>query len=338
MKIRTVRASLAAAAGFALMAGIAACGGSGDGSDDASAETTGNTTAEPSGAPADDAGPVTIEHRYGSTEVDEPPERVVSVDLPWNDVMLAMGVEPVGYAIDAYMPEPGVPWQELPDDAVAIDGTDGLPFEQIAALEPDLIVGTFTIDDEQTYERLSDIAPTIASPDEHQVTPWQELVRVAGEVLDRQESAQEIIASVDGQVAAVADELPGLQGRTFALAQYVVGDSMYIVADEEDGSSVFFQQLGMEMFAPVVEHGRETGDSRINVSAERADLLEADLLAFLVNGGDESDLADIPGFDQLPGTVAVLDYATVVGLNTPSPLSIPYALEQLRPYLEQAAA
>jgi iron-siderophore transport system substrate-binding protein len=113
---------------------------------------------------------------------------------------------------------------------------------------------------------------------------------------------------------------------------------MYIVADENDGSSVFFQPLGMRMHPAVRERGEETGEARIQVSVERADLLRADLLAFLVNGGDEGDLSDIPGFARLPGTVAVLDYPTIVGLNTPSALSIPYALERLRPYLEAAAA
>ena len=35
--------------------------------------------------------------------------------------------------------------------------------------------------------------------------------------------------------------------------------------------------------------------------------------------------------------IAVLDYATIVGLNTPTPLSIPYALDKMRPYLVKAA-
>jgi iron complex transport system substrate-binding protein len=37
------------------------------------------------------------------------------------------------------------------------------------------------------------------------------------------------------------------------------------------------------------------------------------------------------------GAVAVLDLAAVSGLNTPTPLSIPYSLEQIRPALEAAA-
>jgi iron complex transport system substrate-binding protein len=93
----------------------------------------------------------------------------------------------------------------------------------------------------------------------------------------------------------------------------------------------------MTMLPELKAEGERTGETRVQVSTERADLLRVDLLAFLINGGDETDLDDIPGFDSLPGTVAVLDYATIVGLNTPSPLSIPYALENLHPFLEEAA-
>ena len=34
----------------------------------------------------------------------------------------------------------------------------------------------------------------------------------------------------------------------------------------------------------------------------------------------------------------MIDYATAVGLNTPSPLSIPYSLGKLEPYLQETAA
>ena len=56
------------------------------------------------------------------------------------------------------------------------------------------------------------------------------------------------------------------------------------------------------------------------------------------NGADPSDLV---GYDQLAvvaaGASAVVDYASVVGLNTPTPLSIPYSLDVVRPQLAAAA-
>lgn len=311
-------------AGIALLLAATACSGGGEDATEAAAN------------PLDE--PVTIEHAFGETEIDAVPERVVTIDLQWTDIMLAMGVEPVGYTIDpTSTSEGGMPWQEISEEAEALSLTDGPPIEEIAALEPDLILGMHTIADEETYTLLSEIAPTIANPTDLEVAPWQDLVTIAGQMLNDTDAADEVIASVESEVATAAEELSGLEGQSFALGQYVVGDAIYIVADEIDGSSLFFQDLGMTLYPPVVEEGEETGDPRVVVSTERADLLEADLLAFLVNGGDEDDLADIPGFDELPGTVALLDYETTVGLNTPSPLSVPYALQELRPELEDAA-
>lgn len=307
-----------------LTALLAGCGGSDDSADGGGSTASGQ--------------PVVVEHVYGETTVSEVPERIVTIDLQWTDTVLALGVEPVGYTIDSFMPDRTVPWQDLPADAEALDISAGLPLEQIAALRPDLIVGSYSIADQGTYDKLAAIAPTIPNLDETQVTPWQDLVALAGDLLDQPAEASAVVAEVDDAVAATAEELPGLAGRSFALAQYVVGDSMYVVADPADGSTVFFEQLGMVMLPDLVAERERTGEARLNVSTERADLLRADLLAFLVNGGDESDLADIPGFDALPGTVAVLDYPTIVGLNTPTPLSVPYALEGIRPYLEKAAA
>jgi iron complex transport system substrate-binding protein len=37
------------------------------------------------------------------------------------------------------------------------------------------------------------------------------------------------------------------------------------------------------------------------------------------------------------GAVAILDLPTAVAVNTPSPLSLPWALDELRPALEAAA-
>jgi len=325
MLSRLTRALLASSLPAVL---LVACGSDSDAGTDA-----GSSSSTPPG----ESEATVVEHIYGSTEIEGVPERIVSLDMQWTDTLLAMGVDLVGYAVDPYMPDSTVPWQELPADAEGFDVTNGPPIEQIAALEPDLIVGTYVIPDQRTYDLLSGIAPTIAGFDEQEVTPWQELVGLTGDLVDRPEDAAALVSEVDAEVAATAAELPQLAGQTFALAQYVVGDSMTIVADEEDGSSVFFQQLGMTMLLEVKAAGERTGDTRIQVSTERADLLRADLLTFLVNGGDESDLDDIPGFDDLPGTVAVLDFATIVGLNTPSPLSIPYSLEQVRPFLEEAA-
>ena len=56
--------------------------------------------------------PVTIEHRYGTTEITERPERIVSVGLNEQDAFFALGVAPVGVT-DWMGFEHGIgPWAE----------------------------------------------------------------------------------------------------------------------------------------------------------------------------------------------------------------------------------
>lgn len=284
------------------------------------------------------AAPITVEHRFGTTTIDHVPRRVVTLDRQWTDVMLSLGVQPVGCGVDEMMPAGQVPWERLGPDGVGIDVADGVPVERILALKPDLIVSSYAITDPTTYRLLSSGAPTIAAPPKADSVPaWQDLVRTAGRFLDRPADAERVVASVEGQIADTARRLPGLRGKTFAMGRYVVGDAIYIVADENDGATQLFHSLGMRIYPPVVDGGNAAHQARIRVSPERVDLLRADLVAFLVNGGDRSALVQIPGFDQLPGTVSVLAYPTIAGLNTPSPLSLPYALYQFRPALESAA-
>src|SRR5687768_15647923 len=80
-----------------------------------------------------DGGSIVVEHRFGTTELAETPERIVSVDLQWTDALLAIGVTPVGYLASPEADESGIyPWEAgLLAESTPIEATDALPLEQI---------------------------------------------------------------------------------------------------------------------------------------------------------------------------------------------------------------
>jgi iron complex transport system substrate-binding protein len=308
---------------------LAACGDSDDG---------GGSAGAGAGRARGDGGTVTVEHRYGTTEVPTRPHRVVSLDTQWTDVLLALDAPPVGTLVDPNLASGDFPWRgDSLADATRIEAPDALPYEQIAELRPDLIVVTYLAEERDDYETLSDIAPTIPILSANQVDSWQDIARVAGTFLDDPGAAEALIDDVDSRVAAVADELPGLRGKTFALVNYIPGDSFNVVADPEDGANVVFGQLGLEI-APRLLEAADDVSGRVRLSLEQASLLDADLLVLFTNGAEPTG---IPGYQDLPavttGAVSVLDYADVVALNTPTPLSVPYALDLIRPALDAAA-
>ena len=110
---------------------------------------------------------MTVPHKFGETTIETEPERVVSVGYTEHDVLLQLGVVPVGVT-DWYGEQPFATWpwaKELLGDAEpeVLSLTDGFEYEKIAALEPDLIIGTNAGMTDKDYDLLSAIAPTVTS-------------------------------------------------------------------------------------------------------------------------------------------------------------------------------
>ncbi|MFI8567956.1 ABC transporter substrate-binding protein [Rhodococcus sp. NPDC078407] len=288
---------------------------------------------------------VTVDTLAGPIEVIGTPERIVAFGQQWVDALLEFDVQPVGYvSAGSNGNERGLyPWQaEVAGDAVmldasAVDQVDGaVPTEEIAALQPDLILvaGIGSID---PYRVLSDIAPTIF-PKTEKVETWESQIGTLGRVLDREDDAQRIIDEGRTVTDGFRQEYPRLDGKSAVLSQFVFEtQQLAVVADPEDGAAQVFDSLGLSVpqdlvNSPDISHGR------IVLSPERLDVLTADLVVILPNGGTREDLNKLPGFTSLPaatgGGVAVVDYATVVGFNTPSKASIEFALNEIRPQLE----
>ncbi|MBM4508998.1 ABC transporter substrate-binding protein, partial [Rhodococcus hoagii] len=109
----------------------------------------------------DGAFPVTIEHAYGSTTVEEAPSRIVTVGFNDLDFVLALGETPVAtraYSGYAYKDRP---WAAGYARDIPEVGEMDLQYEKIAEANPDLIVGTYSLTEKSGYDTLAALAPTI---------------------------------------------------------------------------------------------------------------------------------------------------------------------------------
>ena len=182
--------------------------------------TAAQATAPPA---ASDPFPVTVEHKFGETTIDAAPERIVTVGLVEQDVLLALGVAPVA-TTEWFGDQPGAifPWAMDELEALGapipdILGTaDAVNFEAVAAQDPDLIVAIYGELNQTAYDRLSDIAPTIAQPAEYvdYGAPWDVTTRTIGQALGKSDEAEALIADIEAQFAAVREAHPEFQGAT----------------------------------------------------------------------------------------------------------------------------
>src|ERR1700741_4109166 len=152
--------------------------------------------------------PVTISHVFGETTIPEPPKRVVSAGFTEQDDLLALGVVPIAVT-DWFGGQPfGVwPWAQPKlggAQPAVLNLNDGISVDQIASLKPDLIVAINAGLDQDTYTKLSAIAPTIAqSGQDAFFEPWKNQATAVGQAVFKADEMAALITAVDEKFAAV---------------------------------------------------------------------------------------------------------------------------------------
>ena len=329
-----LRPALAALAAATLLAG---CGSA----DEPAAEAA-------EGSPSSGAFPVSVEHTFGSTTIEQKPERVVV--LGWNaqDVVYALGLQPVGMPSYPYGGgDDGVlPWDDEyfdPEVTTLLDTADGPPLEAIAALRPDVILAPYEGFDEGVYEDLSGIAPTVAYPGEAWTTPWRDQTRMIGQALGMEDEAEQLITETDAQVAAVAEEHPEFEGLTFAYTS-LGAEALYLYLPS-DPRVQLIEDLGFTT-APSVEElaaGVDAGTFYAQLSLEQAPEIESDVLVGFTDGLSAQEALDSDLYRSVPAiegdaSVVLDDQEVAAAASSVSVLSIPFVLDELVDDLAGAAA
>ena len=291
--------------------------------------------------------PVTVPHKFGETTVPREPRRVVSVGLTEQDTLLQLGVVPVAVT-EWYGERPFATWpwaEELLGDAKpeVLDTSDGFEFERIAALQPDLIVGTNAGLTQRDYDLLSKIAPTIASVagSTRYFSSWQDQTLQLARGLGREADGQALVDDLEGRSAEIAAAHPEWQGLTATFSQGGPYDGQLYVYPA-GLSTDFLSDLGFTMTTGLEDYAPEQG-SQAEISAENVALIDADVLVFATEDAEMFDELQAFGtISTLPAVAenrAVYTDETLAGaIYFDTPLSRAYVLDRLTPMLELAAS
>jgi iron complex transport system substrate-binding protein len=279
------------------------------------------------------AASVTIDNKLGSVQIEGRPVRVVALDFPSADAAIALGVVPVGMADISYV-DGGV--QEWTHAALGgkrpelLDVDAGIPLERIAALRPDVILATNAVGLAESWDELNRIAPVVAGLKGEGVDPWQDVALRIGRALGREIRARELVRDVEAQIA----EARRFDGRTISFFNFV-GGTPYVINSESDFSIRFLSELGFEL--PPAVAALKGEDGRAQISGERLDVIEADVIMGTSPTPDALDeFARGALFRRLDGAWISLDLGPATSMAFPSLLSIPYALDELVPRLSEA--
>lgn len=338
---------LATAASLALALTLTACGSDSDGEN----ESTGSGES----AAAGDTFPVTVEHVYGETTIEEKPERVATVAWGNHEVPLALGIVPVGMSKATWGDDDGdgvLPWVEErlteldADTPELFDETEGIDFEAVADTQPDVILAGYSGLTKDEYETLSKIAPVVAYPDVAWGTSVQDMITIESKALGLSAEGEQLVSDLDARVQESYDAHPELAGKSIMFTYLDPNDmsqvGFYTTHDTRPG---FLADIGMTMPEVVEDASAETDEFYTTRSAENPEDF-SDVDVFVTYGDADGKLvkqiqAD-PLLSKIPavkrGSIAVLEDSTPLAASAnPSPLSVDWGIDDYFDLLGTAA-
>jgi iron complex transport system substrate-binding protein len=198
--------------------------------------------------------PTTIAHASGQTRLEQRPVRLVAVGSLTLDALLALGLEPVGYAASAPLVGGvlGAPVQvpffgkRIKHKPVYLGDFRQPSLEALLALKPDLIIAPkFT---PALYQNYSRIAPTLEF--DFFATPWKSFLPTVAKALGREERALEVIRAFERQTLVSRSKLAPLftKGKKVSLI-FQNTQSTFLVSPFNALAS-FMQFVGLQTVLP----------------------------------------------------------------------------------------
>ncbi|ALJ20021.1 iron-siderophore ABC transporter substrate-binding protein [Microbacterium sp. No. 7] len=335
------RSALGAAllAAALLVTGCTGAPGAGSGS------TAGSSDA--SAASPSDGFPVTFEHAYGETEIVSKPERIVTLGWISHDIVAALGIVPVGVTEAWGGDEEGyTTWfREHVENVLGAEvpgivpwGEDGVDYEALLALDPDLILAPYSGFTEVEYERLSEIAPTIVHAERAWAAgSWQDLTALVGTAIGEKAAADDLIESVSARIDEEVQQHPNLAGTSFIYTtsggEGLTELALYI---SEDARVAFLHELGLVDSPSLASATSGVGNDMWygGVSLEELDGIDTDLVVSWSYLPEETQYTlQNPLIARWAPIAAgryyfIDDPAMSSATSAPSVLSIPWALDE----------
>jgi iron complex transport system substrate-binding protein len=195
---KPIRSKAVVLAALSLMLTMSACAASTTNTSSANSAPTSTVATEAGKAETvkkENAETKTIQMKYGDVEIPVNPKRVVVIFVQGD--LLALGVTPVATSFNE-----GSAFESQAENITVIDAFS-INKEEIMALDPDLIL--WNSEDEQVYQTLSKIAPTLAC--DYFNMDYQERLRFFGDVFNRKEKAEELIQEFDDKLSSAKKDL-----------------------------------------------------------------------------------------------------------------------------------
>lgn len=158
-----------------------------------------------------------ITHAMGTATVPVKPQRVVVLDTDKIDTAVTLGVKLIGAARTAEVDSFPKYLGEL-GDVKPVGLLTEPDLEAIAALKPDLILGT-KFRQEKFYDELAAIAPTVFT--EKVGVTWKENFLLDGKALGQEQKAKDLLAGYEKRAKELGAKLPNASALKVSIVRFM---------------------------------------------------------------------------------------------------------------------
>ncbi|WP_110515549.1 ABC transporter substrate-binding protein [Herpetosiphon llansteffanensis] len=230
------------------------------------------------------SGTRSIETRYGNVEVPATPARLVTLDEGALDTAVALGIIPVG-GISSRLTDGVAPYIADKVPGIAIVGNPGeINFEAVIAATPDLIL-THNRIDEETFKKLSAIAPTIVPT--NGIGAWKDAAGEYAAALGKTSELEAWLKEFDAKVADAKTKLAIKAGTTGAVIRWMPQGPL--VMGRLLPAVVLIEELGLTLPQVAIDLGTDAPHTDV-LSLEQLSTVDTDWL-FVATFNAEGDTA-----------------------------------------------
>ncbi|CDL79618.1 iron-siderophore ABC transporter substrate-binding protein [Xenorhabdus cabanillasii] len=297
--------------------------------------------------------PKIITTELGKAVINQPPQRIVALGTGTEDILLDLGVIPVGIEshrwggdADGYLPwfreEIERRGAKLP---VIIEMYPELDIEKIIKLKPDLVLATQSGITQENYDHLSHFVPVIAYPHKPwQTTPRQQIELVA-HALDKIPQGEKLNAELDAILTQTGSTIPNIKRYSFAYIKAGTTGNTLSIYVKNDPRVDTLVHLGLSLLPLADSLTTPFGSFSSNIGLENADLLNgADILVTWYSSEKERQQTESqPLFRSIRavregGYIPLTDQSLVMSMSYGSLLSLRWGLPRFMPLLQQEIA
>lgn len=276
--------------------------------------------------------PLSLTHMYGTTEIATEPRAVAAVGRGDPDAVLSLGVQPAVVVA----PAGGLPsWeQDLVVGSVRV--LNDLDTTALAAADPDLIIDSSAID-EDTYNKLAVIAPTVTRPQASANWTWQDQLSWVGRTLGRSDKAKALLDAASSAQAEIRSQNPAFDGKSVEVV--TVGDDGVAAALTDSPAARYLEGIGFRYSTSWRRAATDSGDTRAVADPKQLNTAPPDvrLVVRTDAGAGDGSYNGLPRpFSTYRGTTIIVDDPTVItALDNPGYAATEHLNETLVPTLKR---